>query len=137
MRLNGPIRLWLVAAAVSLLATPAFGSGGLTFICALDLVARTECCCAGGHLGGTVGAGQRASLSPACCCRVSRTDARGATAAAASRIAAPVDAQALPAPDATIALDVVPGAQAWPAIRLAHPPPRAVPILLGKQSFLA
>jgi hypothetical protein len=137
MRFAGLCRFWLVVATLSLLATPAFASGFLSFICDGDLVVRTECCCPGGHHSGTIGAGDRASVSAACCCRVSRTEARKTPRVVQPRAWAQGDAQVLLAPAVTFALDVVaPNAQAWPAIRLAHPPPRAVPILLGKQSLL-
>lgn len=137
MRLIGLPRLWLVLATLSLLASPAFASGVLTFVCDGDLVARTECCCPGGHDGATVGSGEQASVSAGCCCRVSRTEARQTQAVVQSRAGAQTDAQVLHAPALTVAVDVVvPNAQTWPAIRLAHPPPRAVPVLLGKQSFL-
>ena len=137
MRFTGLRKVWLVVATLSLLAGPAFASSALSFVCDGDLVARTECCCPGGGHGGTVSAGDRASVSPACCCRVSRTDARTTQAIAAPRVAGPVDAKAFAAPAVVLALDsTVPTRQAWPATQLAQPPPRAVPILLAKQSFL-
>jgi hypothetical protein len=137
MRYTGLSRLGLAAAIFALPATSAFASGVLTFVCDGDLVARTECCCPGDPHGGTASAGGGASVVPACCCRISRTVARGTPAAVPPRVSAQADTKVLLAPASLVTIDgVVPHAPAWPAIRLAHPPPPGVPILLGKQSFL-
>jgi len=48
-----------------------------------------------------------------------------------------VDAKAFAAPAVVLVLDsIAPARQAWSAAQLAQPPPRVVPILLVKQSFL-
>ncbi len=136
MRLSGLRRLWIAVATLSLLVTPAFASGALSFVCEGDQVARTECCCPGGHNSGAAGATDRATVSPACCCRVSRADARPTTAVTVPRAAAPT-AKVFLAPESFLAIDTfAPSAETRPAFRLAQPPPRAVPILLAKQSFL-
>src|SRR5438477_12167274 len=95
MRLTRLRRLWLVVAASSLLTTPAYASDVLSFLCQYDLVARPRCCCAGGHERGTVGAGEGASVSPACCCRVLRTDARAARTATAPSVVSKETAKVL------------------------------------------
>ncbi len=136
MRFSGLRRLWLVVATLSLLAGPAFASSALSFVCEGDLVARPECCCPGGH-GAAASARDAASVSAACCCRVARVDARTVPATAAPRVAAQGNAKVALAP-ATLPTvgSFVPSVRGWPAIRFAHPPPPAVPILLVKQSFL-
>jgi len=138
MRFIGVRKLWLVVATLSLIATPAFASATLTFVCDGDLVVRPECCCSGGEHGGTVGAAsKRASVSAACCCRVSRADARTTPAVSPPRVAAQVNAKILLSPIAVLSIDsLVPTQKRWPAVPVAQPPPRAVPILLAKQSFL-
>jgi hypothetical protein len=137
MRFSGLCRLWLVVATLSLLSAPTFASGALTFVCDGDLVARPDCCCPGGPHHGAPSAGERASVGPACCCRVSRTEGSDATVATAPRVAAQVSVKVLLAPATTLALGaVVQTGQTQPAVGLAHPPPLAVPILLAKQSFL-
>jgi hypothetical protein len=66
-----------------------------------------------------------------------RGGARATTAATAPPVVSQEDAKVLlPAAKAPIDDYPVANAQASPATRLAHPPPAAVPILLGKQSFL-
>jgi len=135
MTFPGLCKGWLVVATLSLLAGPAFAASTLSFVCDGDLVARPECCCPGGHRG-TVSADERASASPACCCRVSRTDARPTRAIPAPRAAAPVDAKSFAAPAVLVLDSSPPTRRAWPVTQLAQPPPRAVPIRLVKQSFL-
>jgi len=137
MRLSGLRRLWLVVATLSLLSVPTFASGALTFVCEGDLLARPECCCPGGQHHGAASAGERASVAPACCCRVSRTEGRNTTVATAPRVAAQVSVKVLLAPATTLTIGaLVQTGQTQPAVGLAHPPPLAVPILLAKQSFL-
>jgi hypothetical protein len=64
-------------------------------------------------------------------------EARSTPAVSAPRMAIQVSAKVLLAPTAALSLDALsPICRGWPAARLAHPPPLAVPILLGKQSFL-
>ena len=136
MRLSDLRRLWLVVATLSLLATPAFASGPLSFVCEGDQVVRTACCCPGGHSSGAATAAGPATVSSACCCQVSRAEPRATTAVTTPRAAAET-AKVLLAPASFLAIDALsPSAEAWPAVRLAQPPPRAVPILLAKQSFL-
>ena len=137
MRFNGLRRVWLVVATVSLLSSPAFASGAVSFVCDGDFVARSACCCPDGEHVSSAPTVDRTSLSPACCCHVSRTDARRTPAITSPRAATQSDAKAFSTPIATLTLDTLPPTrQGWPAFRLAQPPPRAVPILLAKQSLL-
>jgi hypothetical protein len=137
MRFTALRKLWLVVATLSLLATPAFASTALSFVCEGDQIARTECCCPGGHSSGAIGATDQATVSPACCCHVSRADARDKLAVAAPRVAAQTEAKVLPAPISLLPIETLaPSPGVRPAVRLAQPPPRAVPILLAKQSLL-
>jgi hypothetical protein len=132
MRSNALGRLSLTVAALSLLAAPTYAAGPLSFLCEGDHVVRAACCCPGAHHSSP-----DASVSAPRCCRVYRNDTSN-TRALTSRPAAQADAVLTLAPTTVVAGDfLIAGAQVWPATRLAHPPPRAVPILLGKQSFLA
>ena len=137
MRFTGLRRLWLVVATVSLLSSPAFAWGAMSFICDGDSVVRPACRCPRGEHVRSAPTVEQASLSPACCCHVSRTDARRTPAITSPREATQADAKAFSTPVATLTLDSrAPTRQGWPAFRLAQPPPRAVPILLAKQSLL-
>ena len=137
MRFAGLRRLWLVVATASLLSSPDFASGAMSFICDGDSVARPACCCPGGEHVRSAPSVDRASLSPACCCHVSRTDARRNSVITSPRAVTQADAKAFSTPVSTLTLDTLaPTRKGWPAFRLAQPPPRAVPILLAKQSLL-
>jgi hypothetical protein len=135
MRFSAMRTVWLVAATLSVLATPTFASATVSFVCEGDLIARRECCCPEGH---DLGTGPGASVSAACCCRVSRADVPEAPAIAQPPLLGQhLDGPVLFGSAVPHAHDVVaPSARAWPAIRLANPPLRAVPILLAKQSRL-
>ena len=129
-------RVWLVVATMSLLAGPAFASATLSFVCDGDLVGRPECCCPGGIHGGTVSADAVASVSSACCCRVTRTEAPAPAAATMSRVAAQPSTKILITPVSAPALDsLAPARQAFSVVQSAQPPPRIVPILLAQHSF--
>ena len=135
---RGIRRLWVAVAMLPLLAGLAFASGpSRRFICEGDLIARAQCCCPAAQHETSGPAGDDGTVSPACCCRVSRTDARSTTAVTEPAVAPQLTAKILLAPGAAPNLDTLTRSyQAQSPVGLAHPPPRAVPILLGKQSFL-
>jgi hypothetical protein len=130
-------RLWIALAIVPLIAGAALASGPAMFVCRGDSIARVTCCCPDSqHRAAAPNAAP--TLSAACCCDTSQMNAPSAPAVLEPRAGTGLAyftgiAPALGAgPDAAWA----PSVRRWPAALLAQPPPPAVPILLGKQSFL-
>ncbi len=136
MKLKGLRRVWIALAIVPLTAGVAFASVPATFLCRGDLVARVSCCCPNGHSGPAASQGAEATLSGRCCCDVTEAKAPVAPSVATARSATVARPQPL-AVVASIDLHWFRNAsRIEPTVRWAHPPPPAVPILLGKQSFL-
>lgn len=138
MRLQALRRFSVGLAIVSLISGFAFAEGSTTFVCRGDMVARPYCCCPNGGGRDSLTSEQRlATLSAACCCDVSQVKAT-ALGTAVPRAVAQVDSAPAPlVPLVTGNFDLVPTSDlTWLAIRMAHPPPLAITILLGKQSFL-
>jgi hypothetical protein len=137
MKLRGQSRLFVALAVLSLLAGNAFASGTAMFVCRGDMVARITCCCPQGQHAVPGSEDGTPSVSAGCCCDISQMKSTPPPAVAESRAAAPIAPLVALLPFATSELaPSLPAARAWPSGRLAHPPPLAIPILLGKQSFL-
>jgi hypothetical protein len=121
---------------LSLLFAPAVVAGSAAFLCRDDSIVRNECCCPGGHNSMAPHAPDLAHLSAECCCDVVQ-----ATASVASPAILALTKRAIARVPAALfqvsARALLPlGSHRSAVFHLAHPPPRAVPILLGKQSFL-
>lgn len=129
-------RLWIAVAIVPVVAGAALASGPAMFVCRGDSIARVTCCCPESqHFGSAVNA--PATLSAACCCDVSQMNAPCAPAVLEPRTALFAYSTGLaPALGVRPIASLAPDVRRWPAALLAQPPPTAVPILLGKQSFL-
>jgi hypothetical protein len=136
MKLDALRRVWIALAIVPLMAGVALGSVPAMFVCRGDTIARTSCCCPNAQLGSSESQAKNASLSERCCCDLSQMKSSGAAAMAATRAAAPARIQIVFAAATVDLQSLEKTSRVWPAERLAHPPPLAVPILLGKQSFL-
>ena len=136
MKLDGLRRIWIALAIVPLMAGIAFASVPTMLVCRGDLVARTSCCCPNAHSGPAASQGAEATLSGRCCCDVMQAKPPVGPSVATARAATVARPQPL-AVVASIDLHWFGNAsRIEPTVRWAHPPPPAVPILLGKQSFL-
>ena len=136
MKLDGLRRIWLALAIVPLLAGVALASVPAMLVCSGDLLARASCCCPDAHSAPSAAQGAQASLSGRCCCDVVQAKAPvgpGVAAAGAATVSRPQPLVAV------ASIDLHSFENTWRierTVRWAHPPPPAVPILLGKQSFL-
>lgn len=136
MQLKGLRRVWIALAIVPLMAGVALASLPAMFLCRGDLVARASCCCLNAHGGPAASQSAEATLSGRCCCDVTQAKAPGAPSVATARTATVARPQLLAA-IASIDLRWFGNvSRIEPNVGWAHPPPPAVPILLGKQSFL-
>ena len=136
MKLKGHRRVWIALAIVPLMAGVALASVPAMFLCRGDLVARASCCCPDAHGGPAASQSVQATLSGRCCCDVTQAKAPVSPSVATARAATVARPQPL-AVVASIDLHWFGNAsRIEPTVRWAHPPPPAVPILLGKQSFL-
>jgi len=136
MRQKGQRKVGVALGLLSLLFAPAVAAGSAAFLCRDDSIVRNECCCPGGHNSMAPRAADLAHLSAECCCDVVQATASVASPAISAltkRATARVPA-ALSQVSAWALLPL--GSPRSAVFRLAHPPPLAVPILLGKQSFL-
>ena len=130
-------RQWVALALVPLMAGVAVASTPAMYLCRGDLVARATCCCPTARLSPSTARATPATLSERCCCDLTQMKSPGAAAMAATRAAAPESPQVAFAAATTVDIQSLKNtSRIWPAMRLAHPPPPPVPILLGKKSFL-
>ena len=137
MRLNRLRRFALALAIVWLGGAVAFASTPGLYICQGDGVARVECCCPTADHDVPAAAAQGPELSPGCCCDLSQLEAPPPQGPAMPSVTASVAPDVAAAPVTTIDLDsLVPRGGARSIGALAQAPPRGIPILLGKQSFL-
>ena len=136
MRLNRLRCFALALAIVWLVGGVALASTPGSYVCQGDGVARVECCCPGADHGVPAEPAQGPELSPGCCCDISQLKAPPSQGPAMPSVTVSV------APDVaalvtTIDLDsLVSRDNARSIGALAQAPPRGIPILLGKQSFL-
>ncbi len=136
MKLDGFRRIWLALAIVPLMAGVALASVPAMFLCRGDMVARASCCCPNAHSVAAASQTAEATLSGRCCCDVTQAKAPVGPSVATARAATVARPQPL-AVVASIDLHWFGNAsRIEPTARWAHPPLPAVPILLGKQSFL-
>lgn len=137
MRANAIRRFWVALAILPLLGGLAFASGPAMFVCRGDLVARATCCCSVGEQAPSASRGTASTLSAACCCDVTQMKAPVPSAIGEARAATQITEHVDWAPVVVQALVDWPSTfHAWPTVRVAQGPPPAIPILLGKQSFL-
>jgi hypothetical protein len=136
MRQKRQSKVGVALGLLSLLVAPAVASGSAAFLCRDDSIVRNECCCPGGHNSMAPHVAALAHLSAVCCCDLVQARASVAPPAISALTKKPI--ARIP-----VALSQV---SPWALLPLrsprsavfhrAHPPPLAVPILLGKQSFL-
>lgn len=138
MSLNVTRRLLVALAILPLIAGMALAAVPATFTCRSDLVTRTVCCCpTSWHAAPASEGGDLDVAAAGCCCDVTQMQAPVTPPEGESRATSDIGTHQYLAPAAPLALvQWSPKFSAGPTARLAHPPPRAVPILLGKQSFL-
>ena len=137
MRLNTLRRFAVALAIVWSAGRVAFASTPGLYVCQGDGVARVECCCPTADHGMPAAPAQGPELSPACCCDISQIEAPRSQGPAMPSVTASVAPDVAAALVTTIDLDSrVPRGNARSISALAHAPPRGVPILLRKQSFL-
>lgn len=130
-------RLWVAVAILPLIAGFAFASTPGLFVCRGDGVARLECCCPTAAHGVSAVPTTHAALEGACCCDRSQLEAPPPVRPAVPTVTTPVTPDLALALVTTVDLGaIIPDGLLWRANRFGHSPPRAVPILLGKQSFL-
>lgn len=129
---------FLVAVAIlPLIAGFAFASKPGVFVCRGDGVPRVECCCPSATHGASAAPTTYAAFEAACCCGRSQLEAPPPVCPAVPTVTALVTPHLALAVVTTVdRASIVRDGQGWRANRFSHPPPRAVPILLGKQSFL-
>lgn len=138
MRTLGARRCFTLLAVVPLLVALGSTPSSQMFVCRGDSLARQTCCCAHGGTVQVPPAQNIATLTNACCCRLGQRTVSVAPALASARGGVPNSSRILEAATTLRSVLGVPvyveaEAIAW---RLAHPPPTAVPILVGKQTFL-
>ena len=129
-------RFGIAVAVLPLVAGTALASGPALYVCRGDSIARVTCCCPAGQHRATPQDAPPA-LSAACCCDMSQVAAASALAVVEPRTATPLEHQFAATPafgDAFISS--APVFRTWAADQVNQPPPLAVPILLGKHSFL-
>lgn len=136
MKLSAPRRFWIALAILPLIGGVALASGPAMFVCRGDSIARVTCCCPDNPQAAPAPSSTTPSLSVACCCELTQVKAP-IVPGAETRISLQVleqfvVAQLVAAPLAS----PPPTVRSWAAFKLAHSPPSAIPILLGKQSFL-
>jgi hypothetical protein len=136
MRQKKQRKVGVALGLLSLLFAPAVAAGSAAFLCRDDSVVRNECCCPGGHNSDTPHAAALAHLSAECCCDLVQPKASVASPGISALTKKPVArvpvALSQVSPWALLPL----GSPRLAVFHLAHPPPLAIPILLGKQSFL-
>jgi hypothetical protein len=137
MRLNRLRRFALALAIVWLAGGVALASTPGLYVCQGDGVARVECCCPTADHGVPTAPPQGPELSPGCCCDISQLEAPPSQEPAMPSATASIAPDVAAALVTTIDLDsLVPRGNARSTGALAQAPPRGIPILLGKQSFL-
>ena len=137
MRASAIRRFWVALAILPLIGVLAFASGPAMFTCRGDLVARAACCCPVGEHAASASSGTASTLSAACCCDISQMKAPAHSAVAEARSTAQITQHPDLAPVALQSLvEWPPTSHTWQTARMVHQPPPAIPILLGKQSFL-
>jgi hypothetical protein len=137
MRLNRLRRFTLALAIVWLAGGVALASTPGLYVCQGDGVARLECCCPAADHGVPAAPSQGPELSARCCCDISQLEAPLSQGPAMPSVTASVAPDVAAAFVTAIDLDsLVPRGNARSIGALAQAPPRGIPILLGKQSFL-
>jgi hypothetical protein len=135
MRPKRQRKLGVALGLASLLCAPAVAAASTAFLCRDDSIVRNECCCPGGHHSLVADAAAFAHLSAACCCDLVQPQASVPSPGASALTNEPVGRVAALGQVSPWPL-LPPGNPRSAVFHLAHPPPLAVPILLGKQSFL-
>ena len=136
MRLNTLRRFALALAIVWLAGGVAFASTPGLFVCQGDRVARVECCCPAADHDVPASPAQGPELTPGCCCDISQLEAPPSQGPAMPRLTATVAPDIATALVTTVDLESLLRSDARSIGALAQAPPRGIPILLGKQSFL-
>jgi hypothetical protein len=136
MRKKGQRKLGVALGLLSLLFAPVVAAGSVAFLCRDDSILRNECCCPGGHTSVAPRAADPAHLFAACCCDLVQAKASVASPALSALTEQPIGRT--PAASCQLSPWALPPLESPRAavFHLAHPPPLAIPILLGKQSFL-
>jgi hypothetical protein len=130
-------RWYSLLAVIPLALSLTFAPSERSFVCQGDSVARQECCCQPNTGLSPPVPGILATIASGCCCDVNHSTTSVVPAEAAARVATamtfngPAASMAGPAPCLQHLLG-----QRFAAWHSLHPPPRAVPILLSKQTFL-
>jgi hypothetical protein len=133
--MKGWSRFWVAVAILPLIGGVALASGSAVFGCRGGRVACMTCCCPDQRLPHAPSQAVPGILV-ACCGAASQANAPLALIAEPPVAPHAVD-HFVAAPFASVVSpSSLSSVRPWPAAALAQPPPAAIPIVLGKQSFL-